>query len=144
MSPPGPACSGSPGERSAAHARPWKKALCCLSAQHLVMYASVAGTSTYCAASLVRLLHAIVVSSTSSLSHFALELHRGTWYNILDWAARSTNCNNAPDSVACMACSQSLPAYSKAAGVAPLGRLSCQYTVPMCQTLLQSRASCSM
>ena len=47
--------------------------------------------------------------------------HRGTWYNILDWAARSTSCNSAPDSVACMACSQSMPAYSKPAGVAPIG-----------------------
>ena len=60
--------------------------------------------------------------------------YRGTWYNILDWAARSTTCNNAPDSVACMACSQSMPAYSKPAGVAPIGN------VAFCMLLTRSDA----
>lgn len=46
----------------------------------------------------------------------------GTWYNILEWAARSTSCSDAPDSVACMACSQAMPAYAQAAGVGPIGR----------------------
>lgn len=31
---------------------------------------------------------------------------RGTWYDITTWAARTHNCDNHPESVACMACSQ--------------------------------------
>jgi len=55
----------------------------------------------------------------SSKCNFACS---GTWYNILEWAARSTSCSEAPDSVACMACSQAMPAYAQAAGVGPIGR----------------------
>ena len=56
----------------------------------------------------------------SSRCNFACS---GTWYNILEWAARSTSCSDVPDSVACMACSQAMPAYAQAAGVGPIGRI---------------------
>ncbi len=65
------------------------------------------------------LRHSDQLMRLSSKCNFACS---GTWYNILEWAARSTSCSEAPDSVACMACSQAMPAYAQAAGVGPIGR----------------------
>lgn len=45
---------------------------------------------------------------------------RGTWYDIVTWAARTHHCDNFPKSVSCMACAMDMPPFTGPAGVVPI------------------------
>jgi hypothetical protein len=50
-----------------------------------------------------------------------LTVTTGSWYEIVSWAARTYNCENSPESMACMACCANVPDFAKEMGVAPIG-----------------------
>lgn len=45
----------------------------------------------------------------------------GFWFDVVSWAARTNNCVNSPESMACMACSSNVPRFAHEMHVAPIG-----------------------
>jgi hypothetical protein len=45
----------------------------------------------------------------------------GFWFDVVSWAARTNNCVDHPESMACMACSSNVPTFADEMHVAPIG-----------------------